>query len=153
MRVSDGRAAGWVRVNLAAIFVCGGRARAALVTDLGMEGLFAETAEPPRRDSRVIVVFGYPRGGLRLLGIVRWTKQSKMGVEFEALAAQETRDVETLVAALPEVSRSAAAFLTAISLAATLVHELPQSTTRLWQDFCLREAEQPRRRRGRTNRR
>jgi AcrR family transcriptional regulator len=46
-------------------------------------------------------------------------------------------------ASLPEDKRSAEAFLAAISMAATLVPELKESTTlrRRWQEFCLREAE------------
>ena len=42
---------------------------------------------------------------------------------------------------LPDDSRSAEAFLSAISLAAALVPELKESTTlrRRWQEFCLRE--------------
>lgn len=46
-------------------------------------------------------------------------------------------------ATLPEDTRSAEAFLAAISMAATMVPELKDSTTlrRRWQEFCLREAE------------
>jgi AcrR family transcriptional regulator len=57
-------------------------------------------------------------------------------------------------ATLPEDAKSAEAFLTAISMAATMVPELKDSTTlrRRWQDFCLREeedsAERARRRGG-----
>jgi AcrR family transcriptional regulator len=46
-------------------------------------------------------------------------------------------------ATLPEDAKSAEAFLSAISMAATMVPELKDSTTlrRRWQDFCLREEE------------
>jgi AcrR family transcriptional regulator len=46
-------------------------------------------------------------------------------------------------ATLPEDAKSAEAFLAAISMAATMVPELKDSTTlrRRWQEFCLREAE------------
>lgn len=71
--------------------------------------------------------------------------------DARALVARLLRLASRSRATLPEDAKSAEAFLSAISMAATMVPELKHSTTlrRRWQEFCLREAEQtPRRKRG-----
>ncbi len=64
-------------------------------------------------------------------------------VEARRVIARLLRLASRSRATLPQDSKSAETFLAAISMAATMVPELKDSTTlrRRWQEFCLREEE------------
>ncbi len=64
-------------------------------TDISVGGMFIETQKPLAFAADVVVHITLPnqKGALALRGVVRWTRQSGMGVQFGLLGARETQGI------------------------------------------------------------
>ena len=63
-------------------------------TDISLGGMFVATSTPLPFGSEAVVTIGFPneRGMFSLLGVVRWTREGGMGIQFGLLArARRTR--------------------------------------------------------------
>ena len=70
-------------------------------TDISLGGMYVKTTAPEPFGSEVVIhvhVPGEP-SGYALPGIVRWTNNAGMGVQFGLLGAKETHTITELVAA------------------------------------------------------
>jgi hypothetical protein len=70
--------------------------------DLSVGGAHVQTDEPAPFGSAVTVYAEFPgtRGALVLPGVVRWTREREMGVQFGMLGARETYAITQVLAAL-----------------------------------------------------
>jgi len=71
----------------------------ATARDIGIGGMFIESAEQPPFGTAVVVVGRLPGAShdLRLPGVVRWSKSNGFGVQFGLLGAQETHAILTVL--------------------------------------------------------
>ncbi len=66
--------------------------------DISIGGMFVETTEPLPFGSDVVVHITLPqqRGKLALQGVIRWTRNGGMGIQFGLLGARETHRITEL---------------------------------------------------------
>jgi hypothetical protein len=64
-------------------------------TDISPGGMFVATSAPLPFGSEVVVYVAFPkqRGTFALAGVVRWTRESGMGIQFGLLGARETHAI------------------------------------------------------------
>ncbi len=67
-------------------------------TDISLGGMFVETATPPAFSTEVVVHLTLPsqRTPLAIPGVVRWTRDGGMGIQFRLLGARETHAIMSL---------------------------------------------------------
>jgi type IV pilus assembly protein PilZ len=67
--------------------------------DISLGGMFVETATPPNFGAEVVVYITLPgeRAPFALPGVVRWTRNGGMGVQFGLLGARETYTITEAV--------------------------------------------------------
>jgi type IV pilus assembly protein PilZ len=97
-RVGERRALTRLEVQVPVLLLWDGIPRSALVTDLGIGGLFVECEEHAAFNTSVCVVIEWPSGPLRLPGIVRWHNDHGMGVQLGLLGARETHAIAEMLA-------------------------------------------------------
>ena len=71
-----------------------GRAR-----DISLGGMFIETSETPPFGAELVVHLVLPAKQVKLLlpGLVRWTEQDGVGVQFGSLGVRETHEITEIV--------------------------------------------------------
>jgi hypothetical protein len=94
--VQDNRRSERKPVDLAVEFApAQGERAAGVCCDLSVGGMHIQTQSPAPFASKVTVYAQLP--GTRFMsvlpGVVRWTKQGEMGVQFEALGARDTHAI------------------------------------------------------------
>ena len=64
-------------------------------TDISLGGMFVATSTPLPFGSEAVVTIAFPkqRGTFALLGVVRWTREGGMGIQFGLLGARETHAI------------------------------------------------------------
>lgn len=64
-------------------------------TDISLGGMFVATSAPLPFGSEVVVSIAFPhqRGTFALSGVVRWTHEGGMGIQFGLLGARETHAI------------------------------------------------------------
>lgn len=92
----DRRSLTRLAIELEAMLIWDGSPRPALVTDLGIGGMFVECAEVAPFNTSVLVVLDMA-GPLRLPGIVRWSNEVGMGLQLGLLGARETHAIAGLL--------------------------------------------------------
>jgi hypothetical protein len=76
----------------------GGASIAGITRDISVGGVFIDAAEIPAFGTRVTLELDTPElKGLKIPGIVRWTKTEGFGVQFQLLGAKETHGLALLV--------------------------------------------------------
>jgi hypothetical protein len=76
----------------------GGASLAGATHDISTGGVFIEGTEIPAFGTRVSLEFDAPElAGLKIPGIVRWTKAAGFGVQFQLLGARETHALALIV--------------------------------------------------------
>lgn len=88
-----------VVIDTQVAFELGGKLLSGMAKDISIGGVFIETSEVVPFGTEVSIVARFPgtKGELRLPGIVRWTKPSGFGVQFQSLGARETHAISQLL--------------------------------------------------------
>lgn len=76
----------------------GGRGLSGLTRDVSVGGVYIDASEIPAFGTKVTVELDTPElKGLKMPGIVRWTKGDGFGVQFQLLGARETHGLAKIV--------------------------------------------------------
>jgi hypothetical protein len=67
-------------------------------SDISLGGMFVTTATPLPFGSEIVVYISFPqqRGTFALGGVVRWTREGGMGIQFGLLGARETHAIASV---------------------------------------------------------
>ncbi len=69
-----------------------------IITDLSVGGLYITAPKVPAFGTELTIVGDFPGApGMRLPGVVRWTKPDGFGAQFGLLGARETHVLTTVV--------------------------------------------------------
>jgi hypothetical protein len=104
LRVRNRRALSRLVVDVPAIITWQGREQTGLVTDLAYGGAFIECDEKPSVATPVRVSVSVKDQPMELRGVVRWTGECGVGIEFRAMGDAEACGIGVLLS-LPRPTR------------------------------------------------